>query len=312
MPRKMRIQYPGALYHVTSRGNARRVIFHTDVDRARFLDQLRDRVESYGVIVYAFVLMGNHYHLLIRSPRANLSRFMQRLNTSYALYYRYKHSRPGHVFQGRYKALLVTDDSYVLTLSRYIHLNPVKTTNWKDADRKETLSFLNGYRWSSYPAYASGTSTLSWLNLDVLSHYGQSRRQASARYRAYTEAMITKNDDELLASLKAAAQQLGPEDSDFKQYSAKEAKDISPSALDKIVADHFRVDAQELAKHGHAAGAAKRVAIELATRVTGQSLKKVGQHYGGISASAVTMNRSRLRNDDLKHIEKILKCIDSV
>ena len=122
MPRKPRVQYTDALYHVTSRGNARREIFHTDDDRERFLDQLRNRVESSGVIVYAFVLMGNHYHLLVRTPRANLDRFMQRLNTSYALYYRYKHGKPGHVFQGRYQALLVTDDSYVLTLSRYIHL----------------------------------------------------------------------------------------------------------------------------------------------------------------------------------------------
>jgi len=297
---------------VTSRGNARREIFHTDYDRERFLNQLQNRVESYGVIVYAFVLMGNHYHLLIRTPRANLDRFMQRLNTSYALYYRYKHAKPGHVFQGRYKALLVTDDSYLLTLSRYIHLNPIKTRKWKDAERRDILSFLDQYRWSSYLAYVSGASAFSWLNMEVLAHYGHSRRQTSARYRAYTEAMITKDDDELVVSLKKAGQQLGPSDPGLNKKTAKKGKELSLSALDKMVADHFKVSAQELTKHGHAAGVAKRVAIELATRVTGQSLKEVGQHYGSISASAVTMNRSRLRNDDMKHIEKILTKLDSV
>ena len=96
MPRPPRIEYSDALYHVTSRGNARQSLFHTDQDRQRFLLQLQDNLESYGVVLYAWVLMTNHFHLVVRTPRANLSRFMQRLNSSYSLYYRYKHRKPGH------------------------------------------------------------------------------------------------------------------------------------------------------------------------------------------------------------------------
>lgn len=174
MPRKPRIQFEGALYHVTSRGNARQVIFHGDDDRERFLEQLGGRVASYGVVVHAFVLMDNHYHLLVRTPSGNLDRFMQRLNTSYALYYRYKHGRPGHVFQGRYKGMLVTDDRYMLALTRYIHLNPIKARSWNGRKGKDKIAGLNGYRWSSYPSYIEGRSRYDWLNLEALDHYGPS------------------------------------------------------------------------------------------------------------------------------------------
>ena len=124
--------------------------------------------------------------------------------------------------------------------------------------------------------------------------------------------MITEDDDELAAALKTAGQPLGPADSALKNWGVKEAQSCSLSALDKIVAKHFKVSAQDLAKHGHSAGTAKRVAMELATRVTGQSLKEVGRHYGGLSASAVTMNRSRVRKDDLKHIKRLQAKLDSV
>jgi putative transposase len=127
MPRPPRIDFPDAVYHVTSRGNGHADIFLCDEDRARFLTQLAHHLRQCGVTLYAFALMQNHVHLLCRTPRANLSRFMQRLLSSYALYSRYKHRRPGHLFQGRFKAKLVEDDVYLLAVrDRYIHLNPVK------------------------------------------------------------------------------------------------------------------------------------------------------------------------------------------
>ena len=131
MPRPPRIEYPNALYHVTSRGNARQTLFHTDQDRQRFLTQLQDNLDSYGVVLYAWVLMTNHFHLVIRTPRANLSRFMQRLNSSYSLYYRYKHRKPGHVLGGRYKAPVIEDEEYLLAVTRYVHLHPIKTGEQK-------------------------------------------------------------------------------------------------------------------------------------------------------------------------------------
>ena len=109
MPRSPRIDFPDAVYYVTSRGNGRADIFWTDDDRQRFLSQLAHHLQMTGVVLYAYVLMDNHFHGLVRTPRANLSVFIQHLLTAYALYARYKHRRPGHLFQGRFKAKLVED-----------------------------------------------------------------------------------------------------------------------------------------------------------------------------------------------------------
>jgi REP element-mobilizing transposase RayT len=122
MPRPPRIDFPGALYHVTSRGNGRADILWNDDDRERFVGQLSHHLRLASAQLYAYVLRDNHFHLLVRTPRANLSAFMQRLLTAYALYARYKHRRPGHVFQGRFKAKLVEDDRAMLeamSASRY-------------------------------------------------------------------------------------------------------------------------------------------------------------------------------------------------
>ncbi len=306
MPRKPRILFDGALYHVTSRGNARQVIFHGDDDRERFLEQVGERVTSYGVVVHAFVLMDNHYHLLVRTPSGNLNRFMQRLNTSYALYYRYKHSRPGHVFQGRYKGLLVTDDDYVLALTRYIHLNPIKTRKWIGTDTKAKVNYLNAYRWSSYPSYIEGRSRYNWLNLDVLHHYGSSPKRSAARYRAYNEAMVTQEDKDLVEAFRTAGTQLGPTAEPVLRQTVAPPTSWSFDDVDRTIADHFDVDGKTLKRHGQTAGDAKRLAMALAVRKTGATLQAIGHHYGGISAAAVSMNQKRLRPSDVRLLEKLL------
>ena len=142
MPRPPRIDFPDAVYHVTSRGNGRADIFHSDDDRERFLVQLAHHLHHCGVVLYAFVLMDNHIHALLRTPRANLSHFMQRLLSSYALYSRYRHRRPGHLFQGRFKAKLVEDEIYLLAVTRYIHLNPVKIAACRRIPREERFARL--------------------------------------------------------------------------------------------------------------------------------------------------------------------------
>ena len=187
MPRPPRIDFPDALYHVTSRGNGRAVIFWSDDDRQRFLAQLAHHLQLTAVVLHAYVLMDNHFHLLVRTPRANLSRFMQRLLTAYALYSRYKHRRPGHLFQGRFKARLVEDDVYLRAVTRYIHLNPVKIAACRKLERRARLRRLNAYLWSSYPGYADARQAQEFVNYDVLKEYGRDATEARRQYRAYVD-----------------------------------------------------------------------------------------------------------------------------
>jgi len=145
MARPLRIEYEGAFYHVTARGNERKEIYSSDKDRKQFLGYIESANQRFGIKIHAYCLMSNHYHLLIETPRAQLSRSLQYINSSYTTYYNHKQKRNGHLFQGRYKAILIETDVYLQALSRYIHLNPVRA---KIVDAPEL------YQWSSYKYYA--------------------------------------------------------------------------------------------------------------------------------------------------------------
>ena len=126
MARALRIEYPDAVYHITSRGNARNEIFADDQDRDNFLTVLGVVVKRYNWLCHAYCLMDNHYHLMIETPDANLSRGMRQLNGVYTQKYNWRHSKTGHIFQGRYKSILVEKENYLLELCRYVVLNPVR------------------------------------------------------------------------------------------------------------------------------------------------------------------------------------------
>jgi putative transposase len=310
MPRPPRIEYEGAVYHLTSRGNGRQVIFHTDEDRRRFLQQLQDNLKTFAVELYAFVLMSNHYHLLVRTNRANVSRFAQRLNTSYGLYYRYKHRKPGHVFQGRYKTKLVDGDEYLLRLTRYIHLNPVKTKKAEGRPKKARVAMLEAYAWSSYPGYVAVQGAVPWVNYRVLKRYGRSWREARRRYKAYTHAMVMESDEPLTALLGANAYAIGDEEflgqveERLKLRRRGEERDrdldlpeeeIGFEEIDRVVSKEYGVPTEALKAHGHVAGEAKVMALELAARLSGRTQRAIGRYYGGISSSAVAMMRQKIR-----------------
>ncbi len=142
MARALRIQYPGAVYHVTCRGNERQAIFKDDADRKRFLQILVQSVNIYSVKLYSYVIMTNHFHLLLETPKGNLSEFMRKFNITYTGYYNRRHSRVGHLYQGRYKSILVDKNEYLSVLSRYIHLNPVKIQSMKKQPERERLKYL--------------------------------------------------------------------------------------------------------------------------------------------------------------------------
>ena len=188
MARPLRIQYPGAFYHVTSRGNERKAIFKSNYDRGKFLSYLESAHDRYGAIIHVYCLMENHYHLLLETPLGNLSQILHHINGAYTTYFNTKRKRSGHLFQGRYKAILVEKDSYCQELSRYIHLNPV---------RARLVDKPSEYRWSSYPYYIGKERKPAWLTTEsVLGYFGQKESWAERNYRKFVEdtsGLETKN-----------------------------------------------------------------------------------------------------------------------
>ncbi len=184
MARPLRIEYPGASYHLTARGNARAPIFLNDDDRRQFLAVLADVISKYRWLCYGYCLMGNHYHLLIETPEANLSVGMRQLGGIYTQKFNREHGRVGHLFQGRYKSVLVEKESYLLELCRYIVLNPV---------RAGLVDHPAQYGWSSYQAIAGHAQPPSWLQIEwVLGQFAENLDVARQQYQEFVLAGIRK------------------------------------------------------------------------------------------------------------------------
>jgi len=180
MARPLRIEFPGAVYHVTSRGNARQPIFTDDEDKGGFLDILSMVVKRFHWLCHAYCLMKNHYHLLIETPNGNLSKGMRELNGVYTQRFNQRYRRVGHLFQGRYKAILVEKDPHLLSLCRYVVLNPVRIGLIKRPEQ---------WRWSSYGATMGIMSGPSCLTIDwILSQFGGRKRAAREAYKRFVMA----------------------------------------------------------------------------------------------------------------------------
>jgi len=185
MARPLRIEYPDAVYHVTSRGNARSDIFHSDQDREEFLFILDTVVRRFNWLCHAYCLMGNHYHLIIETPDGNLSLGMRQLNGIYTQKYNYLHGKTGHVFQGRYKAILVEKESYLLELCRYVVLNPV---------RAKIFSKPEEWKWSSYHYTAGIKKAPGYLTTDwILGHFSKNKTEAQKLYCKFVKEGINAN-----------------------------------------------------------------------------------------------------------------------
>jgi REP element-mobilizing transposase RayT len=182
MTRPLRIEYDGAVYHVTSRGNDRKAIYTRDEDRAAFLDILANTNKRFNWICHAYCLMNNHYHLIIETPDGNLSSGMRQLNGVYTQAYNRRHRRVGHIFQGRYKAILVEKESHLLETCRYVVLNPV---------RAKAATYPEQWQWSSYRASAGSEKPHRCLTIDwVLGQFGGRLKEAIRRYREFVKAGI--------------------------------------------------------------------------------------------------------------------------
>lgn len=315
MGRPLRIEYPGAVYHITSRGNEKKSIFLNKVDRERFLHILKEYHTRHRVLVHAYVLMDNHYRILLETPRRNLLKVMHGINGGYTGYFNRKYQRVGHLFQGRYRAILVDKDQYLLPLSRYIHLNPVRAGI---VDRPE------GYSYSSYRAYIGRIGREDWVEYDwVLSQFGRNRKRAEVNYREYVCEAIQGVDNPLrnlfgqtvlgggtfLDRIKAILKGK-PLDSEIiarKEYT------LYPSLGEIVnkVANAFGVQEQEVAG---GLNPARNVAVYLAHKYGGLSNREIGKFFGGIHSSSVSQAARRtggkMRSDN--ELTKIVQELESV
>jgi len=188
MPRKPRIEFEGAFYHVVTRGNHRQKIFRDQSDNQKFLRLLTIYKNRHNYHLYAYILMSNHIHLLIETQKTPLSRILQGINQSYTMHFNKKYRTVGHLFQGRYKAILCERDSYLLALLKYIHHNPL---------RAKIVEELNGYPWSSHFAYTGKSNPLGLVDTDqVLRMFSEKKSKARKRYREFmTDGVSLKKSE---------------------------------------------------------------------------------------------------------------------
>jgi putative transposase len=287
MARPLRIEYPGAFYHITARGNERKDIFRDERDRERFLAYLETAVVRYEAVIHVYCLMNNHYHLIMSTPAGNLSQIVRHINGAYTVCFNKRHHRFGHLFQGRYKAILVDADEYAGELSRYIHLNPV---------RAGLASLPEEYPWTSYLNYIGRRKAPGWQTTDWLSRYfGKTPAEALRKYRAFVEAKIGAAEENPLKEAIASIVLGGPdfiEEIKGKYLGGRErSRDVPAVAaltrqdLQKI-AERVRLEFQDRPEH------ARKTAIYLSHKFSGVSLKEIGKHFG-IRESAVSQASRR-------------------
>lgn len=315
MTRPLRIEYPGAWYHVMSRGNSGQDIFLSDKDRASFLEGLRESSEIHGVRVAAFVLMGNHFHLIVQTPQANLSEYMRHFLVTYTVRFNRRWSRTGHLFQGRFKSLLVEQDEYLVPLSRYIHLNPIRTKQLENRDPATRERYLLGYRWSSLPGYCRLGKRLDMIDYRWLleSYFDGDTRTGRAGYRRYVCEGITGEIDnpfdrvvhQSIIGTDAFVDRIrgwirgGPE----REVPAlrRVRRPLGMEEIVKEIAASQGVEPQDLLSRK--ARLLRQIAMELCYRYSTVPQREIGKLFR-VDYSTVSQNRARLRaklETDAKH-----------
>lgn len=309
MARPLRIQYNDAVYHVTCRGNDKRDIFRDDTDRNRFLLQLNQSLNIYTVKLHSYVLMSNHFHLLVETPLANLSEFMRHFNIAYTGFYNRRHSRVGHLYQGRYKAIVVDKDNYLSVLSRYIHLNPVRIKTFEKKDLRDKLQYLVSYPWSSLAGYRSKRKKQHFITYDlVLGDYGGDTDKARKEYeKALVEEMRQGAE---IKELIVGQTVIGSDDfigwikdnflTDGKDREAPAHRAIrSHRSKDDIAKAMAEKTGKTIEQIRTEKGPIRQIAMDLLYRQAGLTNPEIGRIFG-VDYSSVSQERKRLR----LHLEK--------
>ena len=324
MARPLRIQYPGAYYHVMNRGNRREDIFITDTDRSSFIDALADSCETFSVKLIAYVLMANHFHLLVQTTHANLSEFMRHFLVTYTVRFNRRHGRSGHVFQGRFKSLLVEEDEYLVPLSRYIHLNPIRPGQFKNTANKNKSDYLTKYPWSTYPGYCylrkrDKRIDYGWL---LNTYFGEDSAQGRHRYRAYVQQGIEgeiENPFEEVAHqsilgtqsfVKWVKKKLPHKDQREIPSLRKLQHDISAKHIIEEVARAGQVQTEELVDRKTRLKELRQIAMELSYRYSNEKQAEIGAIFG-VDYSTVSQSRTRLRAK-LKSSRKLNKQFEQI
>lgn len=313
MARQLRIEYEGAFYHIISRGNQRDIIFFEDSDFMKFIEILKRTKERYNYILHAYCLMSNHYHLLIETPKANLNRLMQNINTSYVVFVNRKYRRSGHLFQGRYKAIVVDKDNYLLSLSKYIHLNPVKAG---------IVTFPEEYRWSSYREYIGYVHTGIVDINNTLAYFSKKLKTAMMEYKKFVDC-VNKDEKDPLKDVKACIvlggekfiekiKEIVKTKQIDKEVPALErlAPRISMEEVVKKVADYYSLFSTYLRKRTRKYSKQRKIAIYLSKIATGRKNSEIGSYFG-ISPQAITNILTKVE-DEIQESNELKKEITDV
>jgi len=319
MSRPLRIEYPGAWYHVMNRGRRSESIFLDKHDYLMFVDLLIEISGMWNVNVAAYCLMTNHYHILLQTPDGNISRCMRHLNSVYTQRYNRKHGFDGQLFRGRFKSIIVCDDSHLLQLVRYIHKNPVKAGLVKD---------MPDYEWSSYKGYLSYAKKWQWLHKDHI--FSMITPKKRGRLKPFVEFMQKDDSEEVtkLFSLKKLPSFFGPESFitgikekhyfKKKSYEVPESKRLAPTSdsIISAVCEHYGVSFNELliTRRG-IFNEPRNIAVYLLRQIRGENLNSIGEQFNikaYSTVSSILRRVSRLKKYDRKIKKRIGKIQDSI
>jgi REP element-mobilizing transposase RayT len=320
MARPLRIEYEGAFYHVTGRGNEQRKIYNTEADYGKFKLYLGEAQEKYGHVLHCYVLMPNHYHLIVETPRGNLNRVMHFINGSYTNYFNLKWKRSGHLFQGRYKAILIDRDAYLLELSRYVHLNPV---------RAKMVLKPEDYPHSSYQSFVYGREEGIVCRDLILEIVTMDKKSAPRRYRDFVESAIAENLDNPLRNVYAGAilgeptfirESLGRlRDGVLQKEEISYRRGLKAAyGSDEIIetiSHYFKVSRDDVLRNRIEY---RNMGIYLMKKLTGMTNRQIGELFEGLSYSAVAkayqrfsvnMRRERALRKKIEGIEANLSSV---
>jgi len=298
MARPLRITFPGAFYHVTSRGNEQKPVFKSKKDREKFLEYLESATERYGALIHAFCLMDNHYHLLLETPHGNLPQIMHHINGAYTTYFNTKWKRSGHLFQGRYHSILVEKDAYAEEISRYIHLNPV---------RAGIVKRPGECAWSSYNYYVGVKKAPEWLHRDhILAYFGKKLADAQEKYKKFVLSVVENEYDSPLKSIFASTVLGSDKFIQFikERYVSDREADKNLPALRQLTS---RVTMQRIFEEVDGVFKAdprfsRNLKIHLCHRLTSETLRSIGEQFG-LSESAASHAGKRAQRQ-IDHDEK--------